>query len=289
MTLGKVFTKLRAADALLFSRRFIKEAGQRPDFNSMNDLPSDSAHSSKMPPTTLASRMTDVFISPSEVFDEVKASPPNHANWIGPLVAAIIVGIVYVMVVFSQPAVLQTMKDAQDKKFEHMVAKGRLTQDAADKARENLEKFFTPEVLKTVWIGITMVGNLIFLFLTAAVLWLIGRFAFRAYFNYMQSVEVVGLALMITVLGGIIKLLLDVIYGSASMSAGPVLFLKHFDPENKIHLLLAALSITSLWYVAVLAIGVSRLSRTSFWKAAAWMFGLWVVLVPGPIWLFGGQ
>jgi hypothetical protein len=233
--------------------------------------------------------MTDVFISPSEVFDEVKMSPPNHANWIWPLVAAIIVGIVYVMVIFSQPAVLQTMKDAQDKKIQHMVAKGKITQDAADKMRENFEKVATPELLKAIWIAITIVGNLISLFLTAAVVWLIGRFAFRAYFDYMKSVEVVGLALMITVVGGIVKLLLDVIYGSASMSAGPVLFVKHFDPENKVHLLLAALSVTSLWYVAVLAVGLARLSGTSFWKAAAWMFGLWVVLVPGPVWLFGGN
>jgi hypothetical protein len=193
----------------------------------MNELQPDSTQQSPTPATTLASRLTDVFISPSEVFDGVRTSAPNHANWIAPLIAAIITGIVYVMVVFSQPAILQTMKDTQDKKFQDLVAKGKMTQQAADKTRENLEQVLTPGLLKAIWILITIVGNFIFLFLTAVILWLVGRYAFGAYFSYMQGTEVAGLALIITVLGGIIKLLLDVIYGSMSMSAGPVLLLSH--------------------------------------------------------------
>lgn len=242
--------------------------------------------------SSLGSRLTNVFVSPTEVFDEVKAGPPTPSNWIAPLVAATIVGIIYVMMIFSQPAVIQSMKEAQDKKFEDVqkrVTEGKMTQKQADDIRATADKFMTPSFLKVIGILGSVVGNLIGLFLTAAVVWLVGKSAFHANFAFMKSVEVAGLALMITVLGAIIKLLLNIIYGNTYMTAGPVLFLSHFDHTNKVHLLLAALSVTSLWYVAVLSAGLARLSGASFYKAAVLMFGLWAILTLGPIWLFVGK
>src|ERR1700722_20094016 len=59
--------------------------------------------------TSLGNRLMNVFVSPSEVFDEVKVSPPNAANWWVPLTLIIIAGIVFAMVVFSQPGVIQGM------------------------------------------------------------------------------------------------------------------------------------------------------------------------------------
>ena len=49
------------------------------------------------------------------------------------------------------------------------------------------------------------------------------------------------------------------------------------------HLSLAAFNLVTLWYIAVLAIGLARLSGASFVKAAIWIFGLWAVLRCGAI------
>jgi len=49
----------------------------------------------------------------------------------------------------------------------------------------------------------------------------------------------------------------------------------HFDQQNKVHLLLSALNVMSLWYLGVLSLGLARLTGASFWKPAVWLCGLW--------------
>jgi hypothetical protein len=54
-----------------------------------------------------------------------------------------------------------------------------------------------------------------------------------------------------------------------------VLLVKEFDPQNPVHLLLAAVNVMTLWLLAVRSIGLARLSGASLAKAAAWVFGIW--------------
>ena len=37
------------------------------------------------PASSLAARLTNVFVSPGEVFEEVKVSPPTVSNWLVPV------------------------------------------------------------------------------------------------------------------------------------------------------------------------------------------------------------
>ncbi len=225
--------------------------------------------------TSLGTRLTNVFVAPGEVFDEVKASPPTHANWFVPTVMAIIAGVIYTMVVFSQPGVLQNMKDAQNKKMQEMVATGKMTQAQADQNVQMTEKIMTPAVMRAVIIIFVFVVNPISLFLLAGVMWLIGRYVLHAHFEFMKTVEVTGLAGMISVLGAIVAMLLAVIYANPAMTPGPVLLVGHYDPNNKVHMLLSALNVMTLWYLGLLALGLARLSGATFWKAAVWLYGLW--------------
>ncbi len=228
------------------------------------------------PPTTsLSTRLTNVFVSPSEVFDEVKASPPTPANWIVPVVMAMIAGIIYSMVVFSQPGVFQHMKNDQEKKYQQLVDSGKKKQAEVDRMREVADKFMTPTFFKVVGILSSIFFTAVMLFLFALVLWLVGRYAFHSHFDYMQAVEVVGLSSMISVIGTIITMLLVVIYGDLSMSPSLILLVGHLDPENKIHLLLSAVNIMTIWWLVVMSIGLARLSSAGFVKSAVFLFGLW--------------
>ena len=96
-------------------------------------------------------------------------------------------------------------------------------------------------VLRCFGIVGVLVMQPVMLFLTALIIWLIGRFCFHGDFSYMKGVEMVGLASMIAVPGSIIRTLLTVIYGNMSMTAGPVLLVSHFDATNRVHVLLSAL------------------------------------------------
>jgi len=227
------------------------------------------------PATSLGTRLTNVFVAPSEVFDEIKVSPPATANWIVPTVIAIIAGVIYIMVVFSQPGVLQNMRDAQEKKMQEIVAQGKMTQAQADQSSQFAEKIMTPTMIRTFGILAMVVFNPVALFAIAGVTWLLGRFVLHGDFQFIKTVEVVGLTGMISVLGSIVSMLLAVIYANPAMTPSLVLFVSHFDPQNKVHLLLSALNVMTLWYIGVLALGLAKLSGASYWKAAVWLYGLW--------------
>ena len=234
-----------------------------------------AAENATVPPTSLMSRLTNIFVSPSEVFDEVKTSPPVPANWIVPLSISMVVGIIFTMVVFSQPAVIQHMKDAQEKAMQQKVTDGSMTQQQADQALEVTQKYMTPSFMKVFGILGSIVASAFGLFLLASVLWLIGRFVLGGRFSYMKAVEVTGLAMMIGALGSIVTMCTVVIYGDMSMTPGPILLVGHVDAGNKVHALLSALNVMSIWNLAVLSIGAARLSGTGILKPVICIFGFW--------------
>lgn len=241
------------------------------------------------PSTSLVSRLTNVFVAPGEVFDEIKFSPPRPVNWIVPLVLAMVAGVIYTLVVFSQPKVIQGMQQAQEKKFEEMVASGKMTQAQADQSIAAVQKFMNPTFMKIIGCGGSVVANAGILFLTALIFWAIGLRALHGNFSFMKAVEAVGLATMINVLGAIIGMLLAVIYGNMMMTLGPVLLVNPFDETNKMHRVLSALNVTAIWFVVVATIALARMSGTSFVKAALWVFGIWAALTFVPILVFSGK
>jgi hypothetical protein len=117
--------------------------------------------------TSLMARLMNVVVTPGEVFDEVKASKPCYLNWLVPLILAAMVGVVYVFVIFSQPAVLQGVRENQQKQFQKQVAAGKMTQAQADKAAEVTEQFMTPTILKLAGGAGAVFGNVAWLFLVA--------------------------------------------------------------------------------------------------------------------------
>ncbi|MDB6020853.1 MAG: yip1 [Pedosphaera sp.] len=225
------------------------------------------------PKMSLGGRLMNVFISPSEVFDEAKSSPHEAMNWIVPAVAAIIAGIIYSMVVFSQPQIGQAMREAQEKQMQTMVDKGRMTRQQADRALAMSEQWTGPTAMKVYGIVGSIIGTGIKLSFIALLLWLIGNFALKTPFDYGKAIEVAGLAGVVSVLDSIVRMLLAVIFTNPSMNLGPVLFVGHFDPQNRVHALLAWCDVFLFWEIALWSLGLARLSGQSFLKSFLWVFG----------------
>jgi hypothetical protein len=244
--------------------------------------PSESALSS-LKPMPLGVRLTNAIVAPGEVFEYVKASPPETTNWVVPLILSMVLGALYVLVIFSQPAVIQHAKEARQKAFEQRVAQGKMTQQQADQAQASTEKLLTPTLIKTAATIGSFIASPIVFFLTVTIVWLIGRYALGTDFWYTRAMEVTGLSTMVSLLGVVVAMLLAVIFGNPSITPGPALLIPHFDPTNKVHLALSACNVFSIWWVAVLAIGVSKVSGTTFAKAAAWLYAIWIVIAFGPI------
>jgi hypothetical protein len=89
-------------------------------------------------------------------------------------------------------------------------------------------------------------------------------------------VEVAALSSLIGALGGVIAMFLSL--GTGNLFAGPHLgmLVKDFDITNKGHLALGAVNLFGLWQLAVLALGIAKLSGRAFGPVAIALFVLWL-------------
>jgi hypothetical protein len=260
----------------------------------MEDIPTPPVVSeeSATPPMSLGARLFNVYASPGEVFDSIKPRPVSHLNWILPVILSMIAAMVYGFVVFSQPGVLQKnadkMRVSMNKNFEKVVTSGKMTQQQADDQVDTIVKKMGP-MMKWFSAAGAMVFSVVWVFLVAFVLWLIGKFALKSPLGFLKALEIAGLASMILALGNIISLQLAAHYEDMLRTPGPSLLLEVLDDKNKVHLLLSSLNLVMFWYLSILSLGLAKLTSTSFFKPAAWLFGIWAVFTLGPILLFGGK
>ncbi len=223
---------------------------------------------------SLGSRLLNVFPTPGDVFEEVKAAPETAANWLVPALILIAVSWVGVVVIFSQPSIKQQLSELTEQAVQRQINSSHLSEQQAEQARAMGEKW--AGLSSQVFAGLApVVGGLVAPFLWGLIVWLLGAQFFEGHFPYMKAVEVVGLANMVSVLDVIVRTLLIVGLGNLYASPGPVLLVKQFDPQNPLHSVLGALNVMTLWLLAVRAIGLARLSGVSFARAAVWVFGIW--------------
>ena len=232
------------------------------------------------PAMSFAARLLNVFAIPGEVFEGVRASRFCVGNWLLPAVLSAVVGVFTVIVIFSQPSIQRQVSglvEQQAKALEQQVKAGKVTQAEANQAQAVTRRFADPATLMilggmaAVLIGVARV------FWWAFILWLLGRRFLKVQLGYLKTLEVAGLALMISVLGGVVTLLLMVNLSKAFATPSLALVVPDFDATRKGHLLLGAANVFSFWLVGVLSVGLARLARVPFLRAAWFVFAVWVI------------
>lgn len=230
------------------------------------------------PATSLASRLLNVIAAPGDVFTEIKSAPTQVANWLVPVLLFAVVGIISVCIMFSQPAIRQTIHDQQVKALDKQVQQGKMTQAQEDQALQVMDKFMGPTMLAVFGsIGMVMT-SFISVFWWALVLWLLGRWLLKAHFGYLKAVEVAGLSSLIISLGMVIGTPLCVIFGRLNAGPSLALLVSDFDLSNRVHLLLGAANAIYFWHTVVLAVGLAKLSGASTARAALVVFTYWVLI-----------
>ena len=227
------------------------------------------------PAMSLGGRLLNVFATPGDVFQEVKAAKVSTANWLVPALILIVVSWLSSLVIFSQPSINHQLSEITEQAIQKQVERSKMSEQQAEQARAMGEK----------WAGIsTKIGaaivpvlyGFVTPFFWGLIVWGVGVGLLKAKFPYMKAVEVVGLANMLSVLEVILRTLLVVGLGNLYASTSLVLFVKQFDPQNTVHSLLTVVNVMTFWLLAVRGIGLARLSGASFAKALAWVFGVWV-------------
>lgn len=242
-------------------------------------------------PSGLATRLTNVFIAPGEVFAEVKASPVRHSNWLIPALLFVLASWLAAALMFSNSSIKQQVADIQEeaiqKRFQPQIDAGKMTQAQVDQVKAQTTKFAGIGQIVGGFVG-PLFQAAITPFWGGFVLWLGGIWIFKQRFEYLKGVEVVGLTLVVLAVGAIVKGLLCAAMGSLFVAPGPILLVKHYDATNPLHNILIALDVFMIWAVLLRAVGLAKLSDVSFAKAASWVVGVWVLLTGGMLALSWG-
>jgi uncharacterized membrane protein len=226
--------------------------------------------------TSLVSRLFNMFAAPTEVFDEVKASPASSANWVVPALLFTVIGWLCGWLIISQDFTKQQISDMQDKAIQKQVEKGKLTKEQAEASRAVVEKFGSLGTMIGVAAAPPIMGFAGPLWF-GLIVWLFGAKLFKGGFTFMKGVEVAGLVAMIAVLESVLHTLMVFVLGN--MFAGPnlgLLVIKDYDPNNWQHSLLSKVDLVTFWELAVLSLGLARLGGVRFGRALAWLGGLWL-------------
>jgi hypothetical protein len=248
------------------------------------------------PAMSFAARLLNVFAIPGEVFETVRASRSCVWNWLLPSLLLALVGGFTIIVLFSQPSIqtqVRELGEQQAKALEQQVKAGKVTQAEANQAMAVTRWFTDPATLKTLGGSAAVLFGVVRVFWWAFILWLVGRVFLKAQFGYPKALEVAGLALMISVLGGVVVLALTINLTKVFSTPGLALVAPDFEATRKSNLMLGAANVFSFWLVGVLAVGLARLARVPFLRAAWFVFALWVIqesllgLVAGALGQFG--
>lgn len=240
-------------------------------------IPEPQPVESPAPSMSLVGKLMNVIAAPGEVFDDIKAASPRVANWLVPAILLIVVSWISGWLILSQASVQQQISDISNKAIDKQVEKGKLSGTQAEQARAAAEKFGG--------IGYK-IGAAVVPVLTAfatpfwggLILWLVGSFALKAPFPYLKAVEIAGLANMILILDVVVRTMLVLITGNLFTTLSLSLVIKDFDPQNTFHSMLAVVNVMTIWLLVIRSIGLARLTGAPLGKAAAWVFGIWIVL-----------
>ena len=241
----------------------------------------DSTPVAPQPPAmSLVARLLNVFAIPGEVFEGVKASRFRVGNWLLPALLSALVGVLTIIVILSQPGIQRQVRDLGDqqgKALEEQVKAGKITKADANRVQEVTLIFTNPATLKALGTVAAVLIGVARVFWWAFILWLLGRRFLKVRFGYLKALEVAGLALMISVLGGIVLLLLTTNLTKLFGPTGITLAAVDFEAARKSHLLLGAANLFSFWLVGVLSVGLAKLAGVPFIRAAWFVFAFWLI------------
>lgn len=226
--------------------------------------------------SSLGGRLFNVFAAPGEVFEELRSSPPAHSNWLVPLLMSMALGVIFSLVVFSQPDIVASVFAPQEAAVNARVEAGKITQAQADQALEGMRTM--QPLMKYIGIGGAILGTIFFYVVVALLMWLLTAKLLRGDVSMVKAFELTGLASMINVLAGVITMLIVLLKADINSGPNAALFLTSFDQSSYLHQLFAAFSFTTIWFNLVLAIGASKLTGRSLVASASWIFGVWFVV-----------
>lgn len=194
--------------------------------------------SSSITPRPLGHRVVATFLAPRALFEEIREAAP----WIGPLVISIAIGLLVLLLLPNEVFVAQAEETARLSRREVT-----LTSDPATIA-------FYERI--RIAMGMLMVRPIL-AFLMAGFLALVFSGLLRGPGEFRQYLSVTTHALLITALGALAALPLQILRGDAHAQLSLVLLIPFLEPGGIAYRLLQTIDPFTIWMILVAALGVS--------------------------------
>jgi hypothetical protein len=224
-------------------------------------------------PASFLDRAAGVFSSPSETFEELSTAPVRNSTWLFPLLLSIIISVVFVVAIFYNQSLRDQIIEQRMAEMQKQVSEGKIQQEQVDRANEAMES----PVMFMLFGGISAVfAAAIAFFLVALFIWLGGVLFLKFGGGYPKVLEMYGLASLVGLAGAVVTLIMMNLFGSMyAAPAASMAVMNTFDHRNAIHNLLSAVNIFSIWQVAIVGIGLAKVSKRPTGSGMGVAFGLW--------------
>lgn len=236
--------------------------------------------------TSLMDRITNVFASPSELFDEVATNKVKTSSWLVPMILSILMGLFIVVALYFNDSLRSQIYDKQAEKMHELVEQGKMTQEQADQYVDGMRNS-GPVMFVAIGGGSAVIMTVIIFFAATLIFWLVAKIGLKFSGSYTKMLEVFGLTSMIGFLGSIVTVIMMYVFDSmVATPSGAILIFQDFDVNNKLHLLLAQLNVFTIWQMGILGIGISKISNKSLGAGLGVAYGLWILWVLASV-MFG--
>lgn len=244
---------------------------------------------------SLGDALAGVFSEPGETFLAVKNSAKKN-YWLVPIIIVITVSIIASVLVLRDEELTAGIKEKQMKaineQLDKAVKEGKMTREQANQQIEQSQKFMTGSMMMIFGLVFSVVGVLFFFFFKALIYWG-GLKIFKGTGGYVDIMNVLGLAGIITAIQLVVDTVLAIVMGKIMVNIGPVLLFSEEAVGTKVYTLLAHFDLINIWYLVVVGIGLAKVSNLKSSVTISFVFVLWLVWVLltsfGPFGMFVGR
>lgn len=227
--------------------------------------------------------MAGVFTSPTDTFNSIAATPKKN-YWLMPVLVCIALGMISTFLFMGDAELtsktMDKQREAVRKQFDEKVKDGSMTREQADQSLEQSEKFMDPNSVffKLMGYAGTIVGPFIVLLILSLLYFIILKIMKIAP-DFINIMNVVGLAMLITGLGNLIGVVISILKGELT-GAGLGLAFSEATVGPKVYGLITKIDIFNIWYYVVVGLGLAAITKMEKSKAIP------VAFIPFILYLF---
>jgi hypothetical protein len=223
-----------------------------------------------------------VFAEPGATFSKMAKSEPRHLDWFLPVILTIVVAIISNFVMMSNPyiknSVIEKQMEKIEQSFQEAVDEGKMSKEQAsaqmETIRENMERNMAAGQVFQV------IGTFIFIFVSffviSLVFWLAAKFGLKGEGSYADTMVAFGLPYYISIIQVFVMVILALSMDKFFQATSVASFVDA-DTSTITGFLLSKLDVFSIWFYAVVSIGLAKMFKSeTTGKYYIMVFGLWI-------------